>query len=126
MRNKTYFSIIIILTFFNIITLFILNLYSCKTITNTEYVYKTDTICIVDNNKVDSVTQQCTKLKDSVNVLKDSISVINKSIKKELFIANYKLERIRYYNSIAAKGNNIKYLRGWINRVIKKNKYECK
>ena len=29
------------------------------------------------------------------------------------------LEKIKEYNKIAAKGNNIKYLRGWINRVLK-------
>ena len=37
---------------------------------------------------------------------------------EDLFITNYKLGRIKYYNDIAAKGNNIKYLRGWINRVL--------
>ena len=31
-----------------------------------------------------------------------------------LIVAKYKLERIRYYNDIAGKGNNIKFLRGWI------------
>lgn len=40
------------------------------------------------------------------------------SLKTELFVAKYKLERIKYYNDIAAKGNNLKYLRGWINRVL--------
>lgn len=38
---------------------------------------------------------------------------------KQKYITNkYKLNRIKRYNSIAAKGNNIKYLRGWINRVL--------
>ena len=36
----------------------------------------------------------------------------------EEFTLRYKLERIRYYNDIAKNGNNIKYLRGWINRVL--------
>lgn len=39
------------------------------------------------------------------------------SIADELLVSNYKLERIKYYNSIA-KGNNLSFLRGWINRVI--------
>ena len=40
------------------------------------------------------------------------------TISADYFIAKYKLERIRYYNNIAGKGNNIKFLRGWINRVL--------
>lgn len=39
-------------------------------------------------------------------------------LREQYIIDEYKLERIRYYNKIAAKGNNIKYLRGWINRVL--------
>lgn len=38
--------------------------------------------------------------------------------KQKYIINEYKLNRIKRYNSIAAKGNNIKYLRGWINRVL--------
>lgn len=48
----------------------------------------------------------------------DSIENINDSLNSELFILKYKLGRIKEYNEIAAKGNNIKYLRGWINRVL--------
>ena len=42
------------------------------------------------------------------------------SLKEELFVVKYKLERIKYYNDIAKNGNNIKFLRGWINRVLDK------
>lgn len=67
-----------------------------------------DTIYISQVNtvyKIDSVL---------IKELNDSINVLN----EELFVANYKLERVKYYNDIAAKGNNIKFLRGWINRVL--------
>lgn len=40
------------------------------------------------------------------------------SLKSELLIKELKLARIKEYNQIAAKDNNIKYLRGWINRVL--------
>ena len=53
------------------------------------------------------------RTQDSLNSYK-----ADTTINAELFVAKYKLERIRYYNNIAAKGNNIKYLRGWINRVL--------
>lgn len=49
---------------------------------------------------------------------KDSITKINISNKEKLGVAEYKLIRIREYNRIAAQGNNLKYLRGWIKRVI--------
>lgn len=59
--------------------------------------------------------------KDSIVIYKDSInSLINEldSVNEELQINKIKIERIREYNRIAAQGNNIKFLRGWINRVI--------
>ena len=75
-----------------------------------------------------------TKLKPDTNVViqlanttellrrtQDSLRVYKDSINGDLFDANYKLERIRYYNNIAANGNNIKFLRGWINRVLNDN-----
>jgi len=75
--------------------------------------------------------------KDSLEVLKDSIikvnvrllkaissrdSVIrvNVSTKEKLAVAEYKILRIREYNRIAAQGNNIVFLRGWISRTINK------
>ena len=48
----------------------------------------------------------------------DSIKSVSRQIDESLFVAKYKLERIRYYNNIAGNGNNIKFLRGWINRVL--------
>lgn len=64
-----------------------------KTEIDTLYVIKRDTIDNTDYTLVDS-------------------------LKSELLIKELKLERIKEYNKIAAKGNNIKYLRGWINRVL--------
>lgn len=62
---------------------------------------------------------------DSILVVLDSIEQGNvllnaqiDSLQKELDVCEFKIERIKYYNSVAAKNNNIKYLRGWINRVL--------
>lgn len=52
------------------------------------------------------------------NTKVDSLELVIDSLQEQLFIAKYKLERIKYYNDVAKKGNNIKYLRGWINRVL--------
>lgn len=70
-------------------------------------------VTVVDSTKV-------LELRDSINMLQDSITVYKNDTvaKSELFILRYKLERIKYYNKIAGSGNNIKFLRGWINRVI--------
>ena len=67
----------------------------------------TDSITIVN------LTEQLRRTQDSLNAYK-----ADTAISAELFVAKYKLERIRYYNDIAAKGNNIRFLRGWLNRVL--------
>lgn len=66
--------------------------------------------------------------RDSVDILKDSIVALddrlrllrasNSELNENLGIAQFKLLRIREYNRIAGQRNNIKYLRGWINRVL--------
>lgn len=53
------------------------------------------------------------RTQDSLNAYKSDTT-----ISADYFVVKYKLERIRYYNDIAGKGNNIKFLRGWINRVL--------
>lgn len=75
------------------------------------YVPVTDTITVSDVTRIVALEHELKLTRDSLNLIKDSIG-------ENLFIARYKLARIKYYNDIAAKGNNIKYLRGWINRVI--------
>ena len=52
------------------------------------------------------------------NTKVDSLELVIDSLQEQLFITKYKLERIKYYNDVAKNGNNIKYLRGWINRVL--------
>lgn len=69
----------------------------------------------------DSMTiQEVIYLKEELRRCQDSLRIIrtDSTMSSELFVAKYKLERIRYYNDIAGKGNNIKYIRGWINRVL--------
>lgn len=69
-----------------------------------------DTACV---SELAATKELLLRTQDSLNSYK-----ADTTISAELFVAKYKLERIRYYNDIAAKGNNIKYLRGWINRVL--------
>lgn len=77
------------------------------------YVPVKDTISERTNiARIVALEYKCYELQDSLNMVRDSLGC-------DLFVAKYKLARIKYYNSIAGKGNNIKYLRGWINRVLK-------
>lgn len=81
---------------------------------NTIPVEKTIYVPVTDTTCIDSLIyyrEQLKRTQDSLDYVKDSLG-------EDLFVAKYKLSRIKYYNDIAAKGNNIKYLRGWINRVL--------
>lgn len=77
------------------------------------YVPVKDTISEKSNiARIIELEHKCNLLQDSLNAVKDSLG-------EDLFVAKYKLARVKYYADVAAKGNNIKYLRGWIYRVLK-------
>lgn len=58
------------------------------------------------------------RLEYELSLYKDSLNYIRDSLGQDLFIANYKLVKIKEYNRLAGNGNNIKFLRGWINRTL--------
>ena len=64
-----------------------------------------------------SLINQC----DSLYYVIDSIQNLNSKLEEELNIALFKIDRIKEYNRIAGNNNNIKYLRGWINRTLNEN-----
>lgn len=60
-------------------------------------------------------------LKDSVAYYKGMYNecvLLCDSLCEEIAVRDIKLARIAEYNRIAGQNNNIKYLRGWINRVL--------
>lgn len=75
-----------------------------------EYINDTIYISVTDSSLMEEI--------DSLYCKIDSIECLNSMYQDELNVAIFKLERIRYYNDIAKNGNNIKYLRGWINRTL--------
>lgn len=83
---------------------------SCGTPPVEERIYVT----VTDSTAIDSLIYYREQLKR----IQDSLAYVKDSLGEDLFVALYKLGRIKYYNQVAAKGNNIKYLRGWINRVL--------
>ena len=92
--------------------LLLFTLISCKQsapIKEIVYVPVTDSTC------VDSLVYYREMLKRT----QDSLNAVRDTTAEDLFVARYKLGRIKYYNDIAKNGNNIRFLRGWINRVLK-------
>lgn len=83
---------------------------SCTPAPEIKYVTVVDSTCVKDVVYYQEVLR---RTQDSLNAYK-----CDTTMGAELFIAKYKLERIKYYNKVAAKGNNIRFLRGWINRVL--------
>jgi len=78
----------------------------CDSLHNTpEKIFITDTISVsneIFEHKYDSLLRVVKKKNDS------------------LFIERYKIERIKYYNKIVQKNKKqLKFLSGWINRVVK-------
>ena len=69
-------------------------------------------------NQLDMLTNKYEVDILELNKALDQLKKTNDSLNVQLFNANYKLNKIAEYNRIAAKGNNIKYLRGWINRTL--------
>ena len=72
------------------------------------YIQVVDTARIIELENILQLTR------DSLNVYKhDTI------MSEDEFILRFKLERIRYYTNIVdRKPNQIKFYKGWINRVI--------
>ena len=91
---------------------------------NKDYVNEPHEVIIIEKDTVVyKDTFELFVYKELVNSQHDSIIALNNkldSVSSKLFISEYKLNRIKYYNDIAGNKNNIKYLRGWINRVINK------
>lgn len=67
---------------------------------------------------VTAIDYNIMKQNDSLCYVIDSIKTLNSKYEEELNIALFKIDRIKEYNRIAGNGNNIKYLRGWINRTL--------
>lgn len=90
-----------------------------KTIKNyeSEFVYKDS----IYNKTIDSLNNEIKYDEEIILNYKnqiDSYEIIVDSLNEELDVAKIKLDRIKEYNRIAGQGNNITFLRGWINRVL--------
>jgi hypothetical protein len=49
----------------------------------------------------------------------DSLNHVIDSLRRKLFVSDYKIQRVKYYLGIAIKNpSQTKYLKGWIKRAI--------
>lgn len=94
-----------------LVSIVILTSCTSETAVQVKYIPVHDTVNIEDTERIIALQRQLDLTRDSLTYVKDSLG-------EDLFVARYKLGRIKYYVDIAAKGNNIKFLRGWCLRVL--------
>ena len=73
------------------------------------------------NNTVDSLNNKIRQDEELIQYYKNQVDlykILVDSLYEDIDVYKIKLDRIKEYNRIAGKGNNIIFLRGWINRVL--------
>ena len=101
-------SIIVPILFF--IGIFLMGYNNAKNYIPIEIKYDTIVVHVPDSSLME--------VNDSLCYVIDSLNLNIEKKNDELSITKFKLERIREYNRIAGTGDNIIFLRGWINRVL--------
>lgn len=79
-----------------------------------------DSIQVVHHEQLEKIDTLV--IRDTIDLNKpviDSLNAVIDSLEEDNLIKTIKLERIKQYNVIAGKGQNVVFLRGWINRVLK-------
>lgn len=107
--------VLITLISFSVTSMIILGYYTKK-----EKEHNQDIVFYYEN-LLQNVNIENENLKDSINYYKGMYNecvLLCDSLCEEIAVRDIKLARIAEYNRIAGQNNNIKYLRGWINRVL--------
>lgn len=107
--------VLIALISFSVTSMIILGYYTKK-----EKEHNQDIILYYED-LLQNVNIENENLKDSIIYYKgmyDECVLLCDSLCEEIAVRDIKLARIAEYNRIAGQNNNIKYLRGWINRVL--------
>lgn len=113
--NKHILPYSICISLIVILSVFCISLYKAY---DTSPVEKLVYIPVQDTISERSNIATIIRLEHDLALTQDSLRIAKDSIGEDLIVARIKLARIKEYNRIAGKGNNIKYLRGWINRVL--------
>lgn len=118
MKGEMLFTVVVVLialTFFSMIA-------RCSIDYNVEKEKEhNQEIVLYYEDLLQNVNIENENLKDSINYYKSMYNecvLLCDSLCEEIAVRDIKLARIAEYNRIAGQNNNIKYLRGWINRVL--------
>ena len=103
-----------VIIFFGIFAIMFISALIFNRCESTNNIKELETTIVGINKEVDEYEVRCIEL----FLENDSLYNIVDSLNSEIAVLKYKILRIKEYNNIAANENNIKYLRGWINRVI--------
>jgi hypothetical protein len=90
---------------------------------DTVYVTKTDTLYLPSQAKYDTLYIPGKGTTDTVYVPIDGGDIrknqLLDSLSKQVFVARYKLERVKYYLKIAQRNpSQTKFLKSWISRAV--------
>lgn len=73
-------------------------------------------VTVTDSTAIDSLIYYREQLKRT----QDSLAYVKDSLGEDLFVARYKLGRIKYYTDIVDNNpSQIKFYKGWIKRALK-------
>lgn len=77
----------------------------------------------IPDKNIDNLTKRYSN-KDSITIIRKDSLIVSlyfqlDSLKRNLFISNYKIEKVKYYLSICKRNpTQTKFLRGWITRSV--------
>lgn len=95
-----------------LVSIAILTSCTSETAVQVKYVPVHDTVDVEDTERIIALQRQLDLTRDSLAYVKDSLG-------EDLFVAKYKLGRIKYYTNIVDnKPSQIKFYKGWIKRVL--------
>lgn len=95
-----------------LVSIVILTSCTSETAVQVKYIPVHDTVNIEDTQRIIALQRQLDLTRDSLAYVKDSLG-------EDLFVAKYKLGRIKYYTNIVDnKPSQIKFYKGWVKRVL--------
>mgnify|MGYP000047741177 CR=1 FL=1 len=85
-----------------------------------EFIYVNVPVPVKDTIAEKANIMRITTLEHELKLTRDSLNIIKDSLNEKLFVANYKLARIKRYTNIVDKNSSqLKFYKGWIKRALR-------